>query len=79
MARIEYPSIKDAAAEVLRDVAAERLVKEAEQRLLRTAECPPTELGEDLCKLAAALRQVDDDNPQITYGDLQNFVTRCSR
>jgi hypothetical protein len=78
MARINYPSIKDAAAEVLRDVASEGLVKEAERQLLADAERPPTETGLGLRKLAADLRELSDD-PQITYGDLRDFMARCSR
>lgn len=78
MARIKYPSIKDAAAEVLRTVAAEGLVKTAERQLLQAAVQPSSDITDGLRKLAAELRDVNDD-PEITYADLQAFVTRCHR
>lgn len=76
MARIEYPSIKDAAAEVLRTVAAEGMIKHAERQLLHAAIQPSSDVTDGLRKLATELRDVDDD-PEITYADLHAFVTRC--
>jgi hypothetical protein len=78
MARTRYPSVKDAAAEILREVHAERLVKTAEQQILRQVEAPRTDVGEDLTKLAAAMREVDVDNPEVTYADLHNFMAQCN-
>lgn len=78
MARMRYPSVKDAAAEILREVQAERLIKTAEQRILQQAESPRTEIGDGLVKLAAAIREIDIDNPEVSYADLHNFMAQCN-
>lgn len=78
MARTRYPSVKDAAAEILREVQAERMIKQAEHQVLRQIEAPRTDVGDDLTKLAAALRRVDVDNPEVTYADLHNFMAQCN-
>ena len=78
MARVNYPSVKDAAAEILREVHAERLVKTAEQQILRQVEAPRTEVSNGLCKLAAAMRDLEVDNPEVTYADLHNFMAQCN-
>ena len=78
MTRTHYPSVKDAAAEILREVHAERLVKTAERQILRQVEAPQSEVGEGLLKLAAALHTVDADNPEVSYADLHNFMAQCN-
>jgi hypothetical protein len=78
MPRIKYPSIKDAAAEVLRTVVAEGMIKTAERQLLHDVEHPQSDVTAGLRKLAATLRTVDDE-PEVTYEDLHNFVMRCNR
>jgi len=78
MARTHYPSVTDAATEILREVQAERLIKTAERQVLRQVEAPRTEVGEGLLKLAAAMRDVDGDNPEVTYADLHNFMAQCN-
>ena len=73
--RIAYPSVSEAAAQILREVEAEQTIKTAEQQILQeTIDGSQTELAQDLNKLAHALRDVDVDNPEVTYGDLQDFV-----
>lgn len=77
MPRMEYPSIRDIADEVIREVRAEEQVKTAEAQLLRGAEAPAppeTETAVELRKLAHECRQQSDD---ITLADLQEFMTHA--
>ncbi len=75
MAKIQYPSVSEAAAQILRDVEAEQTIKTAEQQILReTIHGPQTEVAQGLNKLASALRGVNVDDPEVTYGDLQDFM-----
>jgi len=76
--RTAYPSIRETAAQVLREVDAERLVKTAEHQLLQGALRPRTDISDGLHKLAACLRDVDDDNPEVSYDDLHSFMAQCN-
>jgi len=78
MSRTNYPSVKDAAAEILREVHAEQLIKTAERQALRDVDSPRSDIGQGLTKLAAELRNIDTDNPEVTYGDLHNFMAQCN-
>jgi len=78
MPRATYPSVKNAALEILREVEAERMIKTAERQVLRNIDQPQTDLGMGLMKLATDLRQVDLDNPEVTYADLHRFMTACN-
>ena len=79
MRRADYPSIGDIASQVLRDVHAEEQIKTAEQRVLRDATAPinQSEVARDLVKLAAQCRQVNVNDPDVTYGDLAAFMEHC--
>jgi hypothetical protein len=77
MPRVDYPSVRDTAAEILREVEAEHLVKQAEHQMLRDVTHPATEVGEGMRKIARALRALDDEDPAVTYDDIQNFIARC--
>lgn len=73
-------SIKETAQQVLRDVEAENQIKTAEQQILRgvlQSKCS-TDVGYDLTKIAAQLRHIDDQNPEVSYTDLMNFVGQCN-
>jgi hypothetical protein len=75
MPKVKYPSVSEAAAQILRDVEAERTVKTAELQILReTIDGPKTEVAQGLNKLASALRGVNVDDPEVNYTDLQNFI-----
>ena len=78
MTHTRYPSVKDAAAEILREVQAERLIKTAERQVLRQVEAPQSDIGEGLLKLATTMRNVDVDNPEVTYADLHDFMAQCN-
>ena len=75
MPKVKSPSVSEAATQILREVEAEQTIKTAEQQILREAlKGPQTEVAHDLNKLASALRSVNVDNPEVTYGDLQDFI-----
>jgi hypothetical protein len=75
MPRANIPSVSETAAQILREVEAEQTIKTAEQQILReTINGTQTEVAQDLNKLAHALRDVNVDDPEVTYGDLQNFI-----
>ena len=77
MPRMTYPSVKDVAGEILREVQAEQQIKTAEAQVLRGTLSPApqeTDLSVDLRKLAHDCRQQNDD---ITFGDLQEFMTNA--
>jgi hypothetical protein len=75
MAKIKYPSISEAAAQILREVEAEQTIKTAERQILReTLEGPQTEVAQGLNKLASLLRNVNVDDPEVSYSDLANFI-----
>ena len=80
MARTELPSVKETARQILREVEAENQIKTAEQQILRgvlQSKCA-TDIGFDLTKVAARLRTIDDQNPEISYTDLNDFMGRCN-
>jgi hypothetical protein len=77
MPRVKYPSISAIAGDVLREVKAEEQIKTAEAQVLRgtlAPACPETELSADLRKLASDCRTQTGD---ITYADLQEFMTHA--
>ena len=78
--RTQYPSIADAVQHILRDVEAEERVKVAEHQILRQTLSPQIKTAEanELLKLAALCRTIDDDNPEITMGDLHNFMAQVN-
>lgn len=79
MARTALPSVKETAQQILREVAAENQIKTAEHQILRgvlQSKCA-TDLGYDLTKLAAQLRNIDEQNPEVSYADLENFIGQC--
>lgn len=79
MAGVRYPSVKDAAAQILRTVEAEQQIKTAEQQLLRDAiAVPETELAHGLTKVAEELRSIDIDNPEVTEADLHGFIQKVN-
>jgi hypothetical protein len=80
MARTELPSVKETARQILREVEAENQIKTAEQQILRgvlQSKCA-TDTGYDLTKVAAQLRTIDDQNPEVSYADLNDFMGRCN-
>lgn len=77
--RMRYPSVSEAAQQVLREIEAEEQIKTAERQILRGASPGvATEEAQGLMKLAEELRQVDVDNPEVSYADLHNFMARCN-
>jgi Arc/MetJ-type ribon-helix-helix transcriptional regulator len=77
--RTRYPSVSEAAQQVLRDIEAEEQIKTAERRVLRSVASGVTsEEATGLLKLAAQCRNVDIDNPEVSYDDLRNFMARCN-
>jgi len=78
--KTKLSSIKETAQQVLRDVEAENQIKTAEQQILRgvlQSKCS-TDVGYDLTKVAAQLRRIDDENPEVSYTDLENFMGQCN-
>ena len=80
MARMQYPSIEETVEQILGEVRAEERIKTAEHQLLREAIRPQsrTKVASDLKKLAACCRLADDDNPEVTYQDLHNFMAQVN-
>ena len=76
MPRVNYPSIKEIAAEVLREVEAEDQIKTAELKALQDALSPrvKTSFGQELVKLAEICRNLDDTNPVVTVDDITQFI-----
>lgn len=77
--RMKYPSISDAAGQILRDVAAEEQIKTAERQVLQGVLQPRvrTDVGRELMKLAAQCRAITE-NPEVSYDDLRNFVAQVN-
>lgn len=76
---IKYPSVSETAQQVLRDIEAEEQIKTAELQILRNVSSGVTvEEARDLVKLAQRCRQVNTDNPEISYDDLRNFMAQCN-
>lgn len=77
--RTKYPSIRETAAQILREVAAEEQIKTAERQMLcrATQRCAQTPLSQELIKLAEQCRHLAD-NLEISYDDLDNFVTQVN-
>lgn len=79
MTRIQYPSVSEAAQQILREIEAEEQIKTAEQLILRNAEQPVhIEMAHDIIKLAEQCRCINVDNPVITYDDLYSFMRQCN-
>ena len=78
--RVRYPRISDAVDQVLREVDAEDRIKTAEQQLLRESISPRsrTKVASDLKKLAASCRTLDENNPEVSYQDLHNFMAQVN-
>lgn len=78
--RTQYPSITEATQQILREVEAENRVKTAEQQILRQTLAPQvrTEEAHEIMKLAAACRDIDESNPDVSYGDLQTFMAQVN-
>jgi len=77
--RMRYPSISDTAQQVLREIEAEEQIKTAELHILRDAtQGVVAEEAQGLLKLAAQCRNIDIDNPEVSYEDLRNFMVRCN-
>lgn len=75
MARVQMPSVSEAAAQILREVEAEQRIKTAEVQILRGAQRPlTTNDAKLLMKLAETCRSIDTDNPEVDYEDLHNFM-----
>lgn len=77
MARVNYPSIKEIAAEVLREVEAEARIKTAERKLLVEATSFTTPYAQELLKLAEVCRELDT-KPRVTINDLEFFMEQCN-
>lgn len=77
--RMKYPSVSEAASQILREVAAEEQIKTAERQVLRGTMQPRvrTDVGQELMKLAAQCRDMTE-NPEVSYDDLRNFVAQVN-
>jgi hypothetical protein len=77
--KMEYPSIKETASQIMRDILAEERVKQAEQQMLQDVLSPrfKTDLGYTLIKLATQCRELAN-NTKISYNDLNNFIKQAN-
>lgn len=77
--RMTYPSVSEAASQILREVTAEEQIKTAERQVLAGIMRPrvQTEIGQELMKLAAQCRDMPN-NPEVSYDDLRNFVAQVN-
>lgn len=77
--RMRYPSVAEAARQVLQEVEAENLIKTAEEQVLAGTLHPrvQTEVGQGLMKLAEHCRKINVENPEVTYNDLREFMAAC--
>lgn len=79
MAKPVYPSVSEAAAQILREVEAEEQIKVAEQQILRdSVNVPETDMAQALTKIAQELRSIDIDNPEVTTFDLHGFIQKVN-
>jgi len=78
--RVRYPSVAEAAQQVLREVEADSLIKTAERQVLEGTLHPrvQTEVAQGLLKLAEHCRKINIDNPEVTYNDLRAFMATCN-
>lgn len=77
--RMKYPSVSEAADQILREVAAEEQIKTAERQVLQGVLQPRvrTPIGHELMKLAEQCRGMSE-NPEVSYDDLRNFVAQVN-
>jgi len=74
MPRMTYPSVKDAASQILREIEADERIKKAELNILRdTQRNPKSDIAQGLMKIAEHCRNLKED-PEISYKDLQGFM-----
>lgn len=79
MARVQMPSVSEAAAQILREVEAEQRIKTAEVQILRGSQRPlTTDDAKLLMKLAESCRDIDTNDPEVDYADLQHFMAQVN-